>query len=536
MSNNYSDVVIVGSGVAGSLIAYKLSKHGIKVTILEAGTFPDRSHAMKKYYETAIKIPESAYQIQPHAPYPTTINSNYFINKGKENFKSTYLRVAGGTTWHWLGTCLRLVPEDFKMKTNFNLGIDWPISYSDLEEWYFKAEQELGVSGNNNEDLGSPRKNPYPLPEIPFTLSDKYFTECLKDTDYKICHSPQARNSVEFDSRPACCGSASCIPCCPVQAKYDATIHLNKAIKHGAKLITNAVAYEVVSDTTGKITAINYKKPDKKIESIQGKIFILAANSIETAKLLLMSKTENFKNGIANTSDQVGRNLADHPIILIYGSTPKPIYPFRSPLSTAGIDKFRIGEFRKHFASYRIELLNDGWNFPEGGFQPLLTSLLDQGFYGKQLKEEFNKIASKQVSLSVLTEMLPNPENRIVPSKEKFDTIGIPHPEIHFSLDEYTKKSFSDATKKCIEILEKSNCTNIKISNNWYGAGHVMGTYRMGDNAKDSVVDKNLVTHDHKNLILVGSGVMPTTGSANPTLTIAALSLRCADFIKKNLI
>lgn len=536
MSRNNNDVVIVGSGIAGALIAYELTKKNIKVTILEAGSMPDRSKAMKKYYETVNKIPECAYEIQPHAPFPTTINNTYYVNKGKEKFPSTYLRVAGGTTWHWLGTCLRLVPEDFTMKSSFNVGIDWPYHYDELETWYYKAEKELGVSGKNSDDLGSPRKNNYPLPEIPFTVCDDFFVDKLKDTKYKINHNPQARNSKFFDSRPACCGSASCIPCCPVQAKYDATIHLNKAIKQGAQLITNAVAYKIICDDQGNISAIEYKRPDKKIETIKGKTFIIAANAIETAKLLLISKSEKYKNGIANSSDQVGRNLADHPVALIYALAPKPIYPFRAPLSTAGIDDYRSGSFRKNHASFRIEFHNDGWNFPEGGFSPLIERLTNKGLYGKELKSEFNEIASRQVILSNLTEMLPNPENRIIPSAEKYDAIGIPHPEIYFSLDEYTKKSFSIGKEKCVNILKISDCSEIKTVEKWFGAGHIMGTYRMGNDPNSSVVNPDLRSHDHKNLFLVGAGVMPTTGSANPTLTIAALSLKCADHIIKNTI
>ncbi len=536
MTENNCDVVIVGSGVAGSLIAYELTKKNIKVTIIEAGSIPDRSQAMKKYYETAFKIPESAYEIQAHAPFPTTINNKYYVNKGKENFSSTYLRVAGGTTWHWLGTCLRLVPEDFKMHSLFNVGFDWPYSYEELEPWYQKAEMELGVAGNDLEDLGSPRKNKYPLPEIPYTLSDTFFAEKLKHTAYKINHNPQARNSINHDSRPACCGSASCIPCCPVQAKYDASIHLNKAIKQGAKLITNAVAFEIITDNENKVTSIKYKRPNKKVEKINSKIFIIAANGIETAKLLLMSKSEKNTNGIANSSDQVGRNVTDHPAVLIDGLAPQAIYPFLAPFSTAGIDDFRLGKFRKEYASFRIEFHNDGWAFPEGGFQPLLQRLTSKGLYGKQLKEEFNKTVSKQVIISILTEMLPNPENRIIPSTEKFDAIGIPHPEIHFNLDDYTKKGFAVGREKSFEILKLSGCEELKTIDKWFGAGHIMGTYRMGINPKSSVVDANLTSHDHKNLFLVGAGVMPTTGSANPTLTIAALSLKCADYIKKNIL
>ncbi len=121
MNANSADVDIVGSGIAGAIMAAELSKKGIKVTILEAGSMPNRAQAMEKYFNSVIEIPESPYDQAPHAPFPLTVGDTYFIQKGKEPFKSTYLRVAGGTTWHWLGNAIRFLPEDFKMKTNFGV-------------------------------------------------------------------------------------------------------------------------------------------------------------------------------------------------------------------------------------------------------------------------------------------------------------------------------------------------------------------------------------------------------------------------------
>ncbi|KAB8028477.1 GMC family oxidoreductase [Fluviispira multicolorata] len=531
MENLTSDIVIVGSGIAGSIMAERLSRKGLKVIILEAGSHVDRGKAFNTFINAVDKIPESAYEQQAHARFPLTVNESYFVQKGKELFKSTYLRVAGGTTWHWQGTVLRLLPEDFQMKSKYNVAFDWPITYNDLEFWYEEAEKELGTSGFNGEDLGSPRKNKYPLPEIPFSNLDQFMIASLKKSEYKIVHTPQARNSIPYDMRSACCGSASCIPICPVQAKYDATVHLNKAQKNGAKLVTNAVAYEVVSEKSGKISEIKFKIKDGKIFSVKGNTFILAANAIENAKLLLMSKSEYFKNGIANLSDQVGRNLMDHPVILAYGLAPERIFPYRSPTSTAGIDETRRGAYRKDFASYRLEISNDGWTFPIGGINPFVESLIEKGFKGKKLEDIYRESVYRQVTMAALTEQLPDPYNRVIPSYKNLDAIGIPRPEVYYALDSYTNKSFSDSRKKMIQILNLANCTQIKSPLEFYGAGHVMGTHRMGKDSKTSVVDEYLRSHEHHNLFLLGAGVMPTTGSANPTLTIAALSLKCSHYI-----
>ncbi len=287
----------------------------------------------------------------------------------------------------------------------------------------------------------------------------------MKGSPFKINHTPQARNSVAIDSRPPCCGNnASCISCCPIQAKYDATVHLNKAISNGAKFIPNAVAFHINTSEDGQISEIQIKRPDKKIESIKRKLFILAMNAIETSKLLLMSKSEKYQNGIANYSDQVGRNLSDHPEVLVYGLTKNPVYPYRTPGSTGVRDSSRSGNFRKKYAAARLEITSDGWTFPEGDFQPLIKSLTEKGFYGAELENKFNDIVSRQITISSLTEMLPNPNNKIIPSKDKFDAIGISKPEIYFSLDEYIKKGFKVSIENMKHILSMAQCTDIKIS------------------------------------------------------------------------
>src|SRR6185436_9834159 len=124
-----ADVVIVGSGVAGSLVATRLARAGVKVVILEAGPRVRRNTALAQYREALIKIPESPYPDVPHAMHPVSDNpDHYFIQDGADKFGSTYLRQVGGSTWHWLGTTLRLVPDDFRLRSRFGVAVDWPVT------------------------------------------------------------------------------------------------------------------------------------------------------------------------------------------------------------------------------------------------------------------------------------------------------------------------------------------------------------------------------------------------------------------------
>ena len=169
-----ADIVIVGSGVAGSLVATRLARAGLKVVILEAGPRVQRGAALAQYRDALIKIPESPYPDTPYAPHPVSDNpDHYYLQDGPDKFASPYLRQVGGTTWHWLGTTLRFVPDDFRLRSRFGVGVDWPISYDDLEPWYCEAERELGVAGDPNADLNAPRSQPYPLPPIPLSYADQ---------------------------------------------------------------------------------------------------------------------------------------------------------------------------------------------------------------------------------------------------------------------------------------------------------------------------------------------------------------------------
>jgi choline dehydrogenase-like flavoprotein len=229
-----ADVVIVGSGIAGALMAARLAAAGVTVAILEAGAPVDRAEATQRYRDALVKVPECPYPAVPEAMHPITDDPDFWYRQqGPDKFKSTYLKGVGGTTWHWLGTCLRFLPNDFRLASAYGRGLDWPISYDDLEPFYGEAESEIGVAGDSNETLGVPRSTPFPMPAIPETYLDKAFARALAGTAYEVRATPQGRNSVDRGDRPACCGNASCIPICPVQAKYDATVHLAVARAKG---------------------------------------------------------------------------------------------------------------------------------------------------------------------------------------------------------------------------------------------------------------------------------------------------------------
>jgi choline dehydrogenase-like flavoprotein len=238
---------------------------------------------------------------------------------------------------------------------------------------------------------------------------------------------------------------------------------------------------------------------------------------------------------VANASDQVGRNLMDHPIQLSWALSKEPLYPYRSPLENAGIEEFRDGEFRRQRSAFRIAVGEDGWTFPGMPPTALVTDLIEEGFRGKALVREMNERTARQFRFAALVEQMPLPENRVTPAFDQVDAIGIPRPQIDYRLDDFTEKGLAEARRVLDQIFDAVGVTFREHGAEFFGAGHVMGTYRMGADPRTSVVDPEQRTHDHPNLFLLGSGVFPTVGTANPTLTIAALSLWAAEIIHNDL-
>ena len=383
------DVAIVGSGFAGSFIANELSRKGIKVVILEAGpdVQPNFNAYMKNFFMANAKVPESPFppavldsngkvidpaNVAAGRPSSLTLSHSnwqdphqaYLDQRGsKRPFKSTYDRLAGGTS-HWMGLTPRLVPNDFRMHTASRT--TFPGLADRLREqfcpYYDRAEAELGVSADVEEqnfaDLNFSPNYAFPMPRIPPSLFDQRVGQAMAHlsadetkflamgkpvTELRVRSLPSARNSQPYRNRRACAGNTNCIPICPIQAKYDPTITLNEATNDGTRLIHSAVASEILIEND-RVSGINYISYDHEggpktgTGCLKAAIYVIAANGIETPRLLLMSKNQGkTPNGVANSSDQVGRNLMDHPQYLTWGLLPQPVFPYRGPLVTSAI-------------------------------------------------------------------------------------------------------------------------------------------------------------------------------------------------------
>lgn len=558
------DVIVVGAGVAGALVAWKLVAYKdkpVSVLLLDAGeNVPegmapqDRLHLVQAYVTAANKTMGAPYKGREGdtlAPSPDTPD-DYYDQAGNEKFKATYQRRVGGSTWHWRGNIPRMIPNDFRLRSVYGVGVDWPVTYNELESWFCDAEWEVGVAGDHaewNGFLGAHRSRPYPMSKIWPCYGDTIVAQALEGVTYngipiKVFSTPQARNSQPFDNRPPCAGNSTCDPICPIQAKYDAMVHVKKAVDAGARLKDKSVATYLHVDEDQRVRRVTYKTWDGAEHTVTGHVVVLAAHAIETPKLLLMSTPERAPGGkpgaaqpptgVANTSDQVGRNLMDHLQGQAAAIVPEPLFPFRGPPTTSGVDTFRDGAFRRTHSAFRMSLGNDGWGLVEGPYATLRNLVFEEKLFGAALKEKLVYRITRQFRVSYSTETLPNPNNRVTLSSE-VDGLNIPRPKINFEVDEYNKRAFEVGRQVIWTIFQALKATEMKFSpdpNAFSSANHIMGTCRMGADPKKSVVDAECRSHDHPNLFILGASTFPTSGTANPTLAVVALALRAAGAIR----
>lgn len=584
------DAIVIGAGPVGAHVALKLAMEQKRVLLLEAGragglTFEGYRSYVDSFYTQWTKDTNSPYPYNASAPSPhetditkivegTPDLNGYQVQRGPQAFASTYLRQLGGTSLHWLGTTPRFVPNDFRMRTKYGVGEDWPLTYDELQSYYCETEFSIGVSANKEDQakLGVwfPDDYDYPMERIPPSYSDNEIDAATRgltvnfaggEYPVEVSSLAQARNSVpRGDYRPVgavgnpemgqrCEGNSACIPICPVQAKYSALKTIDQAMKTGfVTLLTQAVVTKLQIGENGRICGVDYLRYDEAgntpptATTVTATIYVLAGHAIENAKLLLAS-------GAANSSDQVGRNLMDHPFSYSWALATKSMGSFRGPLQTSGIESLRDGEFRRYFAAFRVDLSNVGWdivNYPPDGD---VKGALSGNVFGRKLREQLGNTLPRQVRIGFDLEQLPEARNRVTISREFKDAIGCFRPVINYDLSDYTWQSMVESMQLSKRVYDRMGIPEADqhfaydtdsfpdqrkfrakdgkdYLLNFIGAGHHIGTHRMGVSPTDSVVNRDQRSWDHDNLYIVGCGSFPTTGTANPTLTAIAITLR----------
>ncbi|MEF8800798.1 MAG: GMC family oxidoreductase [Halolamina sp.] len=520
-----ADVCVVGAGPAGALVAATLSAAGHDVVVLDAGPrFDPEEHEerMETHLRPGKREPLWGMGGERDA-YSASGGRDYPLNAAR-------VKGIGGSTLHWQGMVMRLHEQDFRLDSAVGAAKDWPLSYDDLQPYYAAAEEALSVAGASDNPFAPPREQPHPLPAFPPSYSDSLFAAACETLGIATHSVPNARNSEPTEEASACVGYGTCKPVCPSGAKYDATRHIDAAEATGARVLDRVPVQRLEHGAAGeRVTAAVYATPDGSEYRQEADEFVLAAGGVETPRLLLLSTTEQYPDGLANSSGAVGRYFMDHLFAGVGGRLDEPTRQKHVGFNTTESHQFydRADASR---SAIKLEFLNYAGPSPADlamGAEEFGDALLDR------IRDEYGT----HIAVGALVEQYPRAENRIRLDPTTTDDRGNPVPDVVWRLDERTRRTIRRANEIQRAVLEElgADIDWVVGPDNTGPAYHHMGTTRMGTDPDESVVNPDCRTHDLENLSIAGSSTFVTGGAMNPTLTLAALSLKAADAVEARL-
>ncbi|MDS0258897.1 GMC family oxidoreductase [Haloarcula sp. S1CR25-12] len=537
-----ADVCVVGAGPAGALVASRLASDGNDVVVLEAGrrfAFEERQGQM----EQAIRPGDRG------SVWEMGGERDAYSNTGERTYPLNVSRVkgVGGSTLHWQGMVMRLHPADFDAGHD-NADPAWPISYDDLRPYYADAEAALGVAGDSDNPFAPPRDEPtYPMPGFKPSYSDSLFAEACESLGITTHSVPNARNSESYDGRGQCVGYGTCQPVCPSGAKYDAGVHVEDAEEAGATVIDRVPVQRLETDGDGRISAAVYATPDGTEHRQEAREFVLAAGGVEIPRLLLLSANDDHPDGLANSSGAVGRYFMDHLFAGSGGTLDERTRQNHVGFITSECHQFYddpgsgvqhvdtgetlVAESDAPYSPIKLEFLN------YAGPSPVEIALNGED-WGDSMLSHIRDAYGNNIAMGGLVGQPPRRENRVTLNTSRTDDHGNPVPDIQWSWGDRVRRSVSRANAIQHAVLSELGVDIGWTANVDGGSGpayHHMGTTRMGTDPEESVVNPQLQSHDLSNLSIASSSVFVTAGSMNPTLTIAALALKCADHVGERL-
>ena len=506
--DNDQVVVIIGSGAGGGTLGNELAQKGVDVIILEAGP--------RHEYEDFVND-EWASFVQLAWKDMRTTSGSWQVSKDFPNLPAWIVKAVGGSTTHWAGASLRLQPHEFKTATTYgkiagaNL-LDWPISLAEMEPYYARAEEKMGVTRTGDR------------PGLPGNNNFKILKAGADKLGYKECHTGNmAINSVMRDDRNSCQQTGFCFQGCKWGAKWSTLYtEIPKGEATGKlEVRPQSQVLKIEHDESGKVTGVVYADKDGKIQRQKARIVAVAGNSIESPRLLLNSASSKFPDGLANSSGQVGRNYMRHMTGSVYAVFEKPVHMYRGT-TMAGIirDESRNDPKRGFVGGYEMETLSLGI--------PFMAAFLKPGAWGRVFTTAIDGY-SNMAGMWLVGEDMPRETNRVSLSDRK-DQFGMPVADVHFDDHENDTRMRDHAYAQGRALYEAVGAVRT-FPTPPYPSTHNLGTNRMSEKPAGGVVNKFGQTHDIKNLFVSDGSQFTTGGAENPTLTIVSLAIRQAEYI-----
>ncbi len=499
------DLVIVGAGAGGSVLAQRLARRGWRIVILEAGPFwhPDEDW-----------VSDEAGSHPLYWTQKRIIGGADPIELGKNNSG----RGVGGSMVHYAGYTPRFHPSDFSTFTDDGVGADWPISYADLRPHYERVERELPVAGQDW-PWGHPHR--YPFSPHPVSGAASRLREGALRCGIEMRVGPVGIVNGTFGNRPHCIYRGYCLQGCKVNAKASPYVtHLPDALAHAVEIRANSMALQVeLDDATGAAVGVVYAREADGERLLQRARFVAVAGySIETPRLLLASTSRRHPAGLGNNADQVGRYVMVQGAAQTAGRWPDELRMYKAPPPEISSEQFyetdRSRGFARGFSVQTVSPLPVGWS----------EHVLADGHWGRALRE-YMRDYNHWATIGVLNELLAHPENRITLAGET-DPYGQPIARMDYTLSDNDKANMAYSTQVITDILHAADAQDVLTIQRF---AHLIGGARMGTSPERSVVDADHRIWGVPNVFLTDGSVCPTQGAANPALTIMALASRLAE-------
>jgi len=524
-----TDVVIVGAGASGGAAAWRLARAGFKVTCLEQGGWidPDATPSLRPDWEIARQT--------THHPNPNVraAPQDYPVDDTEAAIKPFLYNAVGGSTILWGAHFPRFRPSDFRTKTLDGVGDDWLISYEDLAPYYEENDRMMGVSGLAG-DPGNPPRDKRQMPPVPMGRAGERMAGAFDQLGWHWWPADVAINTEPYgEGRGACNNCGPCDLGCPHGARSATDVsYWPQAIAAGVQLITGARVFEVEIDAQGKASGVVWYDRQGQVQRTRAGVVALASNGLGTARLMLLSTSKRFPNGLANDTDLVGRRLMHHPTGMVTGRFLDELDGWAGPFAVSILSQqfYETDITRDFVRGYQMQLLrSDGpVGTAVGGYLPRVP-------WGQGHHARFRDVFGHTASLTVTTEDLPRMENRVILSTHLTDGDGIPAPKTIYSLDDNTKKMIAHGIDRATEAFNVAGAADIATQSLVADAGfHLLGTACMGSDQATSVTDLNSRTHSVPNLLILDGSVFTTAAALNPTSTIQALALRAADALTRD--
>ena len=497
------DLVVIGAGAGGSVLAQRLARAGWRAVIIEAGPF---------WHPDTDWVSDEAGSHPLYWTQKRIIGGDDPIELGKNNSG----RGVGGSMVHYAGYCPRFHPSDLRTFSLDGVGADWPIAYEDIRRHYEVLEAELPVAGQNW-PWGYPHR--YPSSPHPISGAASKLWEGARNLGIEMRVGPVGIVNGTFGNRPHCIYRGHCLQGCKVNAKASPYVtHLPDALAHGVEIRADCMASRIELDDAGAARGVVYYDNNGAEHLQRAKVVAVAGYSIETPRLLLNSTSPQFPHGLGNNSDQVGRYVMVQGAAQTAGRWPEELRMYKAPPPQVTSEQFYETDtargFARGFSIQTVSPLPIGWS----------EHVLADGHWGRAMRE-YMRDYNHWSTIGVLNELLPLPDNRITLADE-VDSYGIPLARMDYTRCDNDKANMAYSTRVITDILHAAGAQDVLTIQRY---AHLIGGARMGAAPENSVVDADHRVWGVPNLFIADGSVCPTQGAANPALTIMALASRLAE-------